>query len=143
MANKALIERLGLTTEQKALAMLACVAQETKVALERMISDFGLSLLQLNILHALDYAEQGTLTVNQLKAVMLDETPNVSRTLNKLVDMGMVEKKRSSEDQRVVYVSITDKGSQTHRDADQAMQNYQSPLNAEESEQLYQLLKKF
>lgn len=143
MANKKLVKHLDCSTEQRALVMLACVSQEVKVTYERLINEFGISLLQLNILHALAHSETGTLTVNQLKAVMLDETPNVSRTLNKLVDMELVSKARSERDQRIVFISITDKGIQTHHDADQAILTYQSPLTEQESEQLYQLLSKF
>lgn len=145
MANKGLIQHLDLDIEHKALTLLACVAQESKVAMERLIQSTGLplSLLQLNILHALDMSPEGRLTVNQLKSVMLDETPNVSRTLNKLVDLGLVTKTRSAEDQRVVFIAITEAGQTAHHDADQALLTYQSPLNDRESQQLFDLLSKF
>jgi len=145
MANKGLIQHLDVDIEHKALTLLACVAQESKVAMERLIQSTGvpLSLLQLNILHALDMSPVGQLTVNQLKSVLLDETPNVSRTLNKLVDLGLVTKVRSSEDQRVVFVSITATGKTAHNDADQALLTYESPLNKQESQQLLDLLSKF
>ena len=101
-------------------------------------------MLQLNILHALSFAPEGQLTVNQIKNLMFDESPNVSRSLNKLVDAGYVVKQRSEEDQRIVHIHITDAGRQTHLDADEALLSVNSDINLSNREagQLYQLLAK-
>ncbi|MBB6522179.1 MarR family winged helix-turn-helix transcriptional regulator [Pseudoteredinibacter isoporae] len=143
MANKDLLDQLDLPIRQKSLAMLACVAQEIKVDMERRISELGISLLQVNLLHVLDKAPNGQLTVNQLKDNMLDETSNVSRTLNKMCDSGLVKKTRSENDQRVVYITITPQGSKLHKQADKLLLQYENPLNEKESKTLYKLLRKF
>ncbi len=144
MANKKLITESNMSIEQKALGLLACVAQEQKVEVDRLISGTALSsYLQLHILHTLSFAPEKTLTVNQLKAAMIDESPNVSRALNKLVDMGMIVKNRSAEDQRTVFISITDLGEREHHSADEKLMTMSTNLNEAELSQLYELLQKF
>ncbi len=143
MANKDLLHSLPLPIGQKSLALLSCVAQEIKVDVERRLAPLGLSILQLNLLHTLDKAQDQQLTVNQLKQNLFDETPNVSRTLNKMVDTGLVVKTRSAEDQRVVYIAITKAGLKLHQQGDKLLQEARSPLSDKESQQLYDLLRKF
>lgn len=143
MANKKLIINSDMSTEQKVIGLLSCIAQEQKVEMTRLIRPTSLSLLQLQLLHALSFAPDGTLTVNQLKAAMIDDTPNVSRTLNKLVEAGYITKERSTEDQRTVYITITEAGHKAHKDADkQILKHVSLGLTDKETELLYKLLLK-
>jgi len=142
MANKDLIVNSGMTKEQKVIGLLVCTGQELKVELERRITPQGLSLLQLNILDVLDHAPEQQLTVNELKTMMIDESPNVSRTLNKLVDAGLVVKERSTSDQRIVYVSITRAGIEKHQMADEEVLSVSLGLSEKEQDKLYDLLLK-
>ncbi len=143
MANKELLIQQDIPIQQKSLAMLACVSQEIKVDMERRISELGISLLQVNLLHALDSAPKKQLTVNQLKDNMLDETSNVSRTLNKMSDAGLIEKARSDDDQRVVFIKLTPLGAKLHKRADKLLLQYVSPLTDKEAQTLFKLLSKF
>lgn len=142
MANKELILGADMPLEQKASALLLCVAQELKSAMTRQIQTQGLSLLQLELLHALSYADKSTLTVNELKGAIVDDSPNVSRTLNKLVDAGYVEKQRSAADQRVVNIVITDDGRRAHREADAQLLKLSLGLSKKDLETLFRLLSK-
>nr|WP_275441482.1 MarR family transcriptional regulator [Psychrobium sp. MM17-31] len=99
-------------------------------------------MVQLMLLHALDFAPDHTLTVNQLKQTMVDESPNVSRALNKLVDKEYVTKKRCDKDQRTVFITATEQGLQAHRDGDKALMMMSVNLSNDEINQLYGLLKK-
>lgn len=142
MPKKDLIINSDMETDQKAVALITCIAQEYKVKMERLINPMDLSLLQLQILHALDYSQQGCLTVSQIKAAMVDDNSNVSRTLNKLAETGMVTKKRSQQDQRTVFISITDQGRAAHREADKKLLNHSTGLTDQDVETLYALLLK-
>ncbi|EGJ32850.1 MarR family [Moorena producens 3L] len=143
MANKALItESPDLTTEQKVMALLSCLAQEQKARMDRLLREERLSVLQLQILHVLSKAPEGRLTVNQLRSFLVDDSPNVSRTLNKLVEMRLVTKERSAEDQRTVFVTITKDGEAAHVSADERLLEMSTGLSERELEQLYRLLKK-
>ncbi len=143
MANKDLvIESSEMNLEQKCMALLMCLAQEIKVDIESRIGGEVQSLLQLNLLHALASAPEGTLTVSQLKGVMVDESPNVSRTVSKLAEMGLVTKSRSVDDQRSVFVTITEAGEGAHERADAHLADLSIGLEGAELEQLFTLLKR-
>jgi len=143
VANKALIiDNPDMTLDQKVVALLSCIAQEKKSDIDRSLAECNLSYLQLNLLHTLSKSESGTLTVNQLKAAMIEDNPNVSRTLNKMVDMGLITKTRSDEDQRTVYVKITSKGEEMHELGDDCLGHLTSGLSPKDQKNLFALLQK-
>ena len=90
------------------------------------------------------YSEVIGYCVNQIKNLMFDESPNVSRSLNKLVDAGYVMKQRSEKDLRIVHIHITEEGHQIHLNADAALLSMDGDmtLSDQEAEQLYKLLAK-
>lgn len=144
MANKHLIIDADYPVEQKALALLVCTAQEITSEMTKSIKPLGLSLTQLQILHSLCEVPEGRLTVNQIKKVMIEDSPNVSRSLNKLMDNGHIVKERNLDDQRVVHISVTDSGRNAHIEADKLLMKSGARLNLrpDEMEQLYKLLAK-
>jgi DNA-binding MarR family transcriptional regulator len=143
LADKSLvIHSPDMSLEQKVVALLLCIAQEKKVEIERALDGAVQSLLQLNLLHALSKAEDGCLTVGQLRSVMVDESPNVSRTLNKLVQLGLVRKERSTRDQRTVYVWLTEAGARAHEEGDARLLQLSTGLERGELKQLFELLVK-
>lgn len=104
--------------EQKTLGVLFCVAQEIHAKYMKALLPFGLSPLQLNILHVLDHGPKEGLTVNQIRKMQIEENPNISRVLNKLMEKGYIIKSRNKLDQRVVYIQITEQGLALHRKCD-------------------------
>lgn len=124
------------------MLLIGCIAQEMKAEMEQRLSAVRLTPPQLSILHALDYGPEEGMTVNQLKSVMIEDNPNVSRTLNRLVETGHVTKLRSTEDQRVVHVAITDKGRRAHREGDEQIVDLGLGLDDEDLDTLYVILKK-
>ena len=142
MANKALIIHSDIDLEQKALALLVCTAQEKTAEMVRNIRHLNLSLIQVHILHVLSKSDKGQLTVNQIRELMIDDSPNVSRSINKLMENGYIVKERSHEDQRVVYIKITEAGEKAHEEADGELLKTKLGLSAAEAQKLYELLKK-
>lgn len=142
MANKLAIINSKIDTPRKVMALIACIGQEVKTEIARKLKSSGLSLIQLDILHALSFAPDKCLTVNQIKSVMIDESPNVSRALNKLMEAGLIEKIRSKQDQRIVHIHITPEGEQAHIDADQELLSIEPPIGEQDAQKLLELLKK-
>jgi DNA-binding MarR family transcriptional regulator len=144
MANKDLvINNPDLTVEQKVLGLIMCIAQETNGAMNNSIKHLGVSVLQVNILHILSYAPEGKLTVNQIKKFLIDESPNVSRALNKLMTAGYIVKNRSEKDQRVVHIEITEEGRNMHIEADKCLiPSVDFKLEKTDAEKLFEILKK-
>ena len=70
---------------------------------------FNLSSPQFNILRILRGAKDWV-SMNDIKQLMMDKSPNATRLSDKLLEKEFVKRKRSEEDRRVVYLSITQKG---------------------------------
>lgn len=123
--------------------MLICAAQEFQAVAIKSIAHLGISPLQLNMLHVLDKGPEKGLTVNQIKKFMIEESPNVSRALNKLMDKELIVKTRDKVDQRVVHIQITDKGRKLHAEADGVMvPNMKLDLPESDIDALYDILLK-
>src|SRR5262245_4974167 len=141
MSNRTLvIDAPEMTLDQKVIALLMCIAQEKKVEIERAIEGKVQSFLQLKLLHSLAQAPGGRLTVGQLRRRMVERTPNVSRTLNKLAELGLIEKVRNTQDQRTVHVSITEAGRIAHEEGDANLMDLTTGLEEGELKRLFDLL---
>ncbi len=70
---------------------------------------YGISPQQYNILRILRGAKK-EIKVQLVKERMIERAPNVTRLLDKLVEKKLIERNRSVDDRRVVYVEINRKG---------------------------------
>jgi DNA-binding MarR family transcriptional regulator len=75
-----------------------------------LLAPLDLSVQQLKILSIVHDQPDQRATVNMIRERMMDPMSNVSRLLNKLMDKGLLEKVRSQQDQRVVYIHIRPAG---------------------------------
>ncbi len=141
MAKKEVIINSNFDYKTKVYALILCISRDMESNTNQILREFDLSVLQLDILHELHLVEDG-LTVSQIKDKMISDSPNVSRSLNKLMDNGLVKKQRNLKDQRVVKVMITQKGKDAHRNADEKrlLQRANDNLTTQEYEELYNLL---
>ncbi|MBI3249143.1 MAG: MarR family transcriptional regulator [Deltaproteobacteria bacterium] len=142
MANKQKVYESDFALRDKAAVLVGCTAQEIANFVERALKEFGVSREQLSVLHYLDTEGQEGMTVNRLRETLLDDRPNVSRMLNKMVEKGLVRKERQADDQRIVYISLTEKGRQLHDQADQRIIGHNVRLSPEECRTLIELLMK-
>ncbi|MCS6926781.1 MAG: MarR family transcriptional regulator [Candidatus Binatia bacterium] len=142
MANKQKVYDSDFPLRDKAAVLIGCTAREIDNFVERALKEFGISRAQLSVLHFLDTEPVEKMTVNQLRAALIDDNPNVSRLLNKMVDKGLVRKERRSDDQRVVYITLTEKGRRLHRQADEKISGHNLKLSPPECRQLIELLMK-
>ncbi len=140
MANKKVITGSAMSKEFKVLGLITCIAQEFKGFINRELKSSTLNLTQLNILSALHSAPDDRLTVGEVKDAMVDDMPNISRTLNKLMDKGYVEKVRSATDQRVVHVHLTHEGHKALASVTLFHKKLQLNLPHEDIDDLYELL---
>lgn len=142
MANKQKVYKSDFPIRDKAAVLIGCTAQEIDNFVERTLKEFGISRAQLGVLHFLDTEPVEEMTVNQLREVLIDDSPNVSRILNKMMDKGLIRKERQSDDQRVVHISLTEKGRQLHHQADEKILGHNVRLSPKECQQLIELLMK-
>ena len=69
--------------------------------------EYGITSSQF---HTIRRISQGDASVSALADCMYVSRPNVSRTVDELVQNGMVNRKRDPDDRRNVQLSLTDKG---------------------------------
>jgi MarR family 2-MHQ and catechol resistance regulon transcriptional repressor len=74
-----------------------------------LLKPFNISEQQYNILRILRGAK-AAITVKTVKDRMVQKSPNATRLMDKLCDKNLIERIRSENDRRVVYVKITVKG---------------------------------
>jgi DNA-binding MarR family transcriptional regulator len=140
VADKDKIYKSNLPVQDKAAFLIICSAQELLNKIGTITKRFGISLTQLRILDILDSLSQEKVTVNTIRQLMVDDSPNVSRSINKLVAQQLATKQRSTEDQRVVYVSITEAGRKVHMACDREIIGKTIQLPDQESKALADLL---
>ncbi len=80
-----------------------------KNLVDEFLKPFQLSQQQFNILRILRGANDWV-TMNDIKALMVDKFPNTTRLSDKLLDKGLIDRKRSEHDRRIVYLAISKKG---------------------------------
>ncbi len=142
MADKTKLYNSNLPIQDKAAFLIICSAQELLNKLGKIAKEFDISLTQLQILHVLDELAPKPITVNTIRELLVEDSPNVSRSINKLVEKGLAVKKRSETDQRVVHVIITDDGERVHFECDQKIIGNTIELPEKESRLLADLLMK-
>jgi DNA-binding MarR family transcriptional regulator len=78
--------------------------------LNEVLKSHGLSEPQFNVLRILRGAGNDGLPCQGIAERMLTRVPDVTRLLDRLAALGLVARKRSDMDRRVVIVSMTDEG---------------------------------
>lgn len=71
--------------------------------------EFGLSPQQYNVLRILRGAGE-KIKVQLVKERMVEKSPNITRLMDKLLSKKFIERSRSEQDKRVVYVGVTESG---------------------------------
>jgi MarR family transcriptional regulator, 2-MHQ and catechol-resistance regulon repressor len=74
------------------------------------MADYNISSKQYNILRILRGAGEGGLPVMEIGRRMIEKSPDVSRIIDRLIDLGYVKRRRQRSDRRVVMVTISQKG---------------------------------
>jgi DNA-binding MarR family transcriptional regulator len=74
------------------------------------MAEYGVSQKQYNILRILRGAGSQGIPVMEIGRRMIEKSPDVSRIIDRLIDLGFVKRRRQRNDRRVVIVTITDKG---------------------------------
>jgi len=110
----------------------------------QFMSKYDLSMAQFNILRILRGAKD-MINVNTVKERMIEKSPNTTRLMDKLIDKGLIERTRCTEDRRVVYVKISEQGLNLLADMDKDLDVntlIKANLSDEEANTLSDLLDK-
>ncbi|HVZ40509.1 MAG TPA: MarR family transcriptional regulator [Candidatus Kapabacteria bacterium] len=95
---------------QEAILAVLVAASTLNEQLDRACSEFDISRQQYNILRILKGARGGGYQCGDIASRMLDRAPDITRRIDGLAKLGLVERERSEDDRRVVITQITPKG---------------------------------
>ena len=95
---------------------------------ERQIAPAGLINMEFAILKS--FAEKNEWTVTQLANVLPADAPRISRLVSKLVDRGLLRRRRRTDDRRVVLLRLTPQGTELTEELRQRVSQHENRLLA-------------
>lgn len=113
--------------------------------LKNFLQEFDITQQQLSILRILKGANNTPLSTKEIQALMLDKSSDTSRLVDRLIDKGLVRKRKDPNDGRLVQVFIKYEGLRLIGQVDDRMDELDAAfewLSEEEAEQLNFLLEK-
>ncbi|HEX4681222.1 MAG TPA: MarR family transcriptional regulator [Gemmatimonadaceae bacterium] len=118
-----------LRTEIKQTKPFGSLEQEAQLNIERTaavlghafaeaLRPFGITPTQYNALRILRGAGKDGLCRNEVRERLISQVPDVTRLLDRLEEMKLIERQRSTEDRRLVTTRITSRGTTLLRELD-------------------------
>lgn len=146
--RSAIQEELGQTRPFESIAQEATVAMIRTVDmmlryLASVVEPYDITLQQYNVLRILRGAKVPIPTM-EIAQRMIEQTPGVTRMIDRLEKKGLVERQRDSDDRRQVLCQITRPGVELLAKLDgpifEADEKCMAPLDREDLEKLIDLL---
>lgn len=75
-----------------------------------ILSDFGITHIQFNILRNIEAAEKEAISLNEVGEGLMFRTSDVSRLVDRLVKKGLLNRNQCSENRRKMDISLTKEG---------------------------------
>jgi DNA-binding MarR family transcriptional regulator len=94
---------------QEAMLNIARAADRFGICFARLFREYGLTPSQYNVLRILR-GEGKPLPILEVADRMLAAMPGITGLIDRLEGMGLLARRRCTEDRRVVFVAIADKG---------------------------------
>jgi DNA-binding MarR family transcriptional regulator len=95
---------------EKAIVNIIYTANFIQDAYKSALKMNGISLPQYNVLRILKGRKDGYATCGDLKDVMLDKNPDVTRLCDKLVEKKLILRNFNKDNRRQILLKISDKG---------------------------------
>lgn len=120
---------MGLKQEIKQTKPFGSLEQEAQLNIERTaavlghafadaLKPYGITPTQYNALRILRGAGRDGLCRNEVRDRLIAQVPDVTRLLDRLEEMKLIDRERSTEDRRLVTTHITPAGLSMLRDLD-------------------------
>lgn len=98
------------TKRQEALVAILRTADMVKRFLASGLREHDITGQQFNVLRILRGAGPGGIPTLSIPDRMIEQTPGITRLLDRLEERGLAERRRCTEDRRRVYCVITENG---------------------------------
>ncbi len=101
------------SAQEKAIVNIIYTANAIEDAFKKTLKLHGISLPQYNVLRILKGRKEGNATCGDLKEVMLDKNPDVTRLCDKLVEKKLIQRSSNRSNRRQILLKISEKGIKT------------------------------
>jgi len=101
------------TNTEKAMVNLLFTYNWYRDYYKDVYKTFGIKSQHYNILRILKGKDPDPCSPGEIKAVMIDKSPDLTRLLDKLVDIKLVQRNLCQENRRMMDIHITPKGEKT------------------------------
>jgi DNA-binding MarR family transcriptional regulator len=132
--------------QQEAYLSLWRTYDRLKAIEDELFSKWNLTAQQYNVLRLLELASPDSIPTLSISNRLISRAPDITRMLDKLEKRELVERIRSSEDRRSVFVKITASGKRLLREVAAPLHETHMKqighLSAKELQQLSELLQK-
>lgn len=134
------------SAEQEAFLNIFVTANFLRMKNDEVLSHYGLTSPQYNVLRILKGKYPDGYPRCDIINRMMDQAPDVTRLIDRLIKEGYVERLNSAEDKRLSIAKITGKGLQllekVRKEIEDLHRLISDNLNKEETRQLSKLLEK-
>lgn len=98
------------SAQEKAIVNIIFTANAIEDAFKNALKAYGISLPQYNVLRILKGRKHGHATCGDLKDVMLDKNPDITRLCDKLVEKKLILRNNNKTNRRQILLKISEKG---------------------------------
>ena len=107
-------------------AMLNMIVASSRVeeGMERVLAPYGITRRQYNVLRILRGVYPNGHPRSEISARMVDRAPDVTRLVDRLLDLGFVERVRGTKDRRESISKLTPRGYELLSTLDPLVANY-------------------
>ncbi len=123
----------------KALINIIYTAYRINDSISDVLKDFDLTQPQFNILRILRGRNGQAATCGDIKTVMIDKNPDVTRICDKLILKELISRQFNSCNRRQVLLSITDKGLEVLTSIDPIMDKQMASFGQLDDQELEKL----
>lgn len=117
------------TTGQKAFLNVVFTANFLQAAVRENLKPFGLTLQQYNVLRILRGRHPKCANPSEIKEVMLDKNPDLTRLCDRMVINGWISRDIDKDNRRKMMISITKDGLNLLKEMDEHMDVAQQKMN--------------
>ena len=107
--------------EENAFIAVMRAAEALQWSVTELLKKYGLSPTQYNALRILRGAGSDGLACSKISDRMINRDPDITRLLNRLQRMGLIQRGHDNSDKRVILASITRDGLELLRKVDQPL----------------------
>jgi DNA-binding MarR family transcriptional regulator len=126
-------------------AVILVTAERLREYTNRICHVFGVTVQQYNILRILRDADPHALSCAEINSRMIQRSPDITRLLSRMEDMGLIVRSRDPSDNRIVRTAILEEGANLVASMAEMISSVDDVFDAlteEETESLHQVLSK-